>query len=59
MKANNEDLPFMDNQFDCYISNLSLMIVDNHKNQLTEASRVLKKGSPCGFSVWGRKENCE
>ena len=38
--ANNEALPFKDGQFDCYIANLSLMLVDNYKNMLTEALRV-------------------
>ena len=33
------------------------MLVDNHMNQLYEASRVLKKGAKCGFSIWGRPEN--
>src|SRR5690606_35859840 len=31
-KANNEFLPFKDESFDCYIANLSLMLVDNHIN---------------------------
>jgi ubiquinone/menaquinone biosynthesis C-methylase UbiE len=57
IKANNESLPFEDSYFDSYISNLSLQIVDNHKNQLSEACRVLKPGCFAGFSVWGRKEN--
>ena len=30
--ANNESLPFEDNVFDRYVANLSLMLVDNHKN---------------------------
>ena len=30
--GNNESLPFTDGTFDCYISSLSLMIVDNHMN---------------------------
>jgi ubiquinone/menaquinone biosynthesis C-methylase UbiE len=29
--ANNECLPFKDGTFDCYIANLSLMLVDNYK----------------------------
>ena len=33
-QANNEKLPFADGYFDAYISNLSLMIVHNHKNQI-------------------------
>lgn len=56
MKANNEELPFPDEEFDCYISNLSLHIVDNHHNQLLEALRVLKPGSKAGFSFWSTKE---
>ncbi len=39
-KANNESLPFKDETFDCYLANLSLMLVDNHTNQLKEALRV-------------------
>ena len=55
--GNNESLPFKDGSFDCYISNLSMMIVDNHLNQLTEAFRVCQPGAALGFTVWGRKEN--
>jgi hypothetical protein len=35
------------------------MIVDNHKNMLSEAFRVLQKGGTMGFTVWGREKNCE
>jgi ubiquinone/menaquinone biosynthesis C-methylase UbiE len=38
--ANNECLPFKDGSFDCYLANLSLMLVDNHTNMLKEAIRV-------------------
>lgn len=38
--ANNEMLPFKDATFDCYLGNLSLMLVDNYKNMLNEALRV-------------------
>lgn len=55
-QANNEYLPFEDETFDCYLANLSLMLVDNYKNQLTEALRVTKKGAKLAFSVWGRRE---
>lgn len=55
--ANNESLPFADEQFDCYISNLSLHIVTNPINQLKEALRVTKPGTRFGFSVWGRRDN--
>ncbi len=55
--ANNESLPFIDGSFDCYIANLSLMLVDNYKNQLSEALRVTQPGATFGFSIIGRKEN--
>ena len=55
--VNVEKLPFKDQSLDCYVSNLCMMMIDNHMNQLSEASRVLKSGSRAGFSIWGRKEN--
>lgn len=36
LKANNENLPYPDEVFDCYLSSLSLNLVNNHKNQLSE-----------------------
>lgn len=59
LRLNNEALPYPDNYFDVYISNLSLMIVSNHHNQLAEAYRVIREGGRAAFSVWGRKENSE
>ena len=38
---NNESLTYQDESFDCYVANLSLMLVDNHSNQLSECARVL------------------
>ena len=35
------------------------MIVDNHKNQLKEAYRVLEEGGTAGFTVWGRQDHCQ
>lgn len=55
--ANNECLPFADGQFDCYLGNLSLMLVDDYQNMLKECLRVCQKGATVGFTVWGRKEN--
>jgi len=56
-KVNCETLPYSDASFDLYIASLSLMIVVNHHNQLSEAYRVLEDGGTAGFSVWGRSEN--
>ncbi|CAI2376153.1 unnamed protein product [Moneuplotes crassus] len=58
LKANNEKLPYSDEVFDCYLSSLSLNLVDNHKNQLSECFRVLQKGAVAGFTVLGRIEKC-
>ena len=55
--ANNEKLPFADGYFDLYLSSLSLMLVNDHVNQLSESYRVLQEGGTAGFTVWGRKEN--
>lgn len=55
--ADNMRLPFDNESFDCYISNLSLMIVPNHSKQIQECYRVLKPGSYACFTVWGRPEN--
>lgn len=57
LSVNNEKLPYPDSYFDRYISNLSMMIVDNHHNQLSESYRVLQPGGIAGFCVWGRPEN--
>lgn len=54
--ADNMRLPFDSGFFDCYISNLSLMIVPDYKLQVKECFRVLKPGSRACFSVWGRPE---
>lgn len=54
--ADNMRLPFPDQFFDCYISNLSLMIVPDYKLQISECYRVLKAGSYACYSVWGRPE---
>ena len=56
--ANNELLPFSDGVFDIYIANLSLMLVNNHLNQIQEAYRVLKKGGMAAFTIWGKHDEC-
>lgn len=55
-QANNELLPFSDSSFDAYISNLSVMIVNNPLNQISEAYRVLKPNTAACFSIWGRRD---
>jgi len=54
--ADNMRLPFASESFDCYISNMSMMIVPDYKKQIHECFRVLKKGSFACFTVWGRPE---
>lgn len=55
--ANNECLPFKDASFDCYLGNLSLMLVDNYRNMLKEALRVTVQGASFGFTIYGREGN--
>jgi ubiquinone/menaquinone biosynthesis C-methylase UbiE len=57
-RADNQRLPFPDQYFSAYVSNLSMMIVGDYRQQISEAFRVLKPGSRACFSVWGRQENC-
>ncbi|CAI2376370.1 unnamed protein product [Moneuplotes crassus] len=58
LKANNEKLPYASEVFDCYLASLSLNLVNNHKNQISESYRVLQKGGVAGFTVLGRQEKC-
>lgn len=55
-QANNECLPFPDNSFDAYLAPLSLMLVNNHKNMITEAYRVTKPGSRSVFTIWANQD---
>ena len=55
--ADNMKLPFADNSFEAYISNLSLMIVQHRERMISEAFRVLKPGARACISTWGREEN--
>jgi len=57
-QANNEMMPFADGTFGAYIASLSLMLVNNPKNQIKEAYRILKNNSVATFTVWGRREQC-
>ena len=58
LKADNESLPYSDGTFDCYLSSLSLNLVNDHKKMLAESFRVLENGGVAGFTVLGRIENC-
>lgn len=49
-------LPFPDEWFTSYVSNLCLMLVDDQTSMIREAFRVLKPGSIAAFTVWGRRE---
>ena len=56
-QASGSALPFPDDWFTSYVSNLVLMLVDSSVNMIREAYRVLKPGSTAAFTVWGRREN--
>lgn len=55
--ADNMKLPFADNCFEAYVSNLSLMIVQHRERMIQEAFRVLKPGARACISTWGHEEN--
>ena len=38
--ADNERLPFVEEQFEAYVSNFSLQLVDDYEKMLSEAKRV-------------------
>jgi len=54
--ADNEALPYSDDAFDCYLANLSLMLVNDPNKMLSEAYRVTQKGGTLGFTVIGNPE---
>ena len=49
---NSELLPYGDGEFDRYVANLSLHIVESPENMLSEAYRVLNDDGIAAFSVW-------
>ena len=55
-QCDNERLPFADNQFDTYIANYSLHIVNDPVKMLEECKRVLKPGGTMAMSIWGRRK---
>jgi len=58
IEANNESLPYSNEEFDRYLANLSLMLVGDADKMLGEAYRVLKSGGIAAFSIWGEKQDC-
>lgn len=57
-RGNAESLPYKANQFDAYIANGLLEVVDNPEWVLSEAFRVLKPGGKAAFSLYGRMGIC-
>ena len=55
-QANAEELPCEDEQFDRYVSNLVLHLVESPQQQLKEAYRVMKPGGIAAFTVLGQHE---
>ena len=56
-RASGSALPFPDQWFTSYVSNLVLQLIDDSHAMIREAYRVLKPGSIAAFTVWGRREN--
>lgn len=50
-------MPFPDGWFTSYIANLVLQLIDDPRQMIREAYRVMKPGSVAAFTVWGRREN--
>ena len=57
--ASNESLPYSDRICNKYIANLSLHLVNNPKQMLQEAFRVLQPGGEALISVIGKKEDSD
>lgn len=57
-KYNSEELPYGDEEFDRYIANLSLHIVENPEKMLSESYRILKQGGIAAFTVWAERSEC-
>lgn len=56
-QGNIESLPFEDEQFDVYLSNLCLMLCEDVDKALSEAYRVVKKDGVVAFSIWGNRKD--
>ena len=57
LRANGMDLPFADESFESYFSNLVVHLVPNPQKMIQEAYRVLKPSGIAAFGAWGRPEN--
>ena len=56
-RASGSALPFPDQWFTSYVSNLVLQLIDDPHAMIREAYRVLKPGSIAAFTVWGRRDH--
>lgn len=56
-QGNVEKLPFENEQFEVYLSNLCIMLCDDVDKAICEAYRVLKNDGVAAFSIWGNKDN--
>ena len=57
-RGNAESMPYKTGQFDVYVGNGLLEIVNNPEWVMTEAFRTLKSGGKAGFSLYGRMGIC-
>jgi ubiquinone/menaquinone biosynthesis C-methylase UbiE len=53
--CNVEKIPFLNSQFDMYISSLCILYCQNADNAINEAFRLIKSDGIALFSVWGDK----
>jgi ubiquinone/menaquinone biosynthesis C-methylase UbiE len=54
-----ENIPFKDEQFEAVVSNLCIMLAQDHNKASKEIFRVLQPGGVAVLSVWGKKEKTQ